>query len=81
MASLVLKHCLVCAAAERREVRRREEKLLEAAREGYISALSELVSVRLVVHLSVNITLRSSFMISEQNSLLHNTKKHTRNSR
>uniref|UniRef100_A0A3Q3K2P1 Oxysterol-binding protein n=1 Tax=Monopterus albus TaxID=43700 RepID=A0A3Q3K2P1_MONAL len=31
-------------AAERRETRRREEKLLEAAREGYISTLSELLS-------------------------------------
>uniref|UniRef100_A0A7N9B1F5 Oxysterol-binding protein n=1 Tax=Mastacembelus armatus TaxID=205130 RepID=A0A7N9B1F5_9TELE len=31
-------------AAERRETRRREEKLLEAAREGYISVLSELLS-------------------------------------
>ncbi|XP_028987323.1 oxysterol-binding protein-related protein 1 isoform X2 [Betta splendens] len=30
-------------AAERRETRRREEKLLEAAREGYISALSDLL--------------------------------------
>lgn len=40
-----LKYCLVCAAAERREMRRREEKLLEAAREGDLSTLSKLVSV------------------------------------
>lgn len=43
-AALFLRECLVCAAAERRETKRREERLLEAAREGYISTLSELVS-------------------------------------
>ncbi|KAI3374923.1 hypothetical protein L3Q82_021455 [Scortum barcoo] len=35
---------LACAAAERRETRRREEKLLEAAREGDISTLSKMLS-------------------------------------
>lgn len=35
--------CLFFAAAERRETRRQEEKLLEAAREGDISTLSNLV--------------------------------------
>lgn len=39
-----LKYCF-CAAAERREMRRQEEKLLEAAREGDLSTLSKLVSV------------------------------------
>lgn len=34
---------LVCAAAERRETRRQEDKLLEAAREGDISTLSKMV--------------------------------------
>lgn len=43
-AVLGLKYCLVCAAAERREMRRREEKLLQAAREGDLSTLSKLVS-------------------------------------
>lgn len=35
--------CSLQAAAERREMRRKEGKLLEAAREGDISALSSMV--------------------------------------
>ncbi|XP_068557705.1 oxysterol-binding protein-related protein 2-like [Cebidichthys violaceus] len=43
-AAHVLNKCLICAAAGRRETRRREEKLLEAAREGDITTLSKLLS-------------------------------------
>lgn len=43
--AIVLKYCLIFAAAERREMRRKEEKLLEAAREGDISTLTDMVSI------------------------------------
>lgn len=36
-------HCLLCTAAERRETRRLEGKLLAAAREGDVSVLSNMV--------------------------------------
>lgn len=39
----VLSECLLRTAAERRETRRLEEKLLGAAREGDLSALSNMV--------------------------------------
>ena len=39
----------VCAAAERRAVRRKEDNLLHAAREGDVVALSKLVSAALTV--------------------------------
>lgn len=41
--ALVLSKCLFCAAAERREMRKKEGKLLEAAREGDVSTLSSMV--------------------------------------
>ena len=37
--------CVICSAAERREERRLEERLLEAAREGDVATVSQLVRI------------------------------------